>query len=442
MTYFTRPFFTLVETFYTVLPLVVIIDLIAIYLLIFKEKMDPRSFAFWIVLVIVLPFLGFALYLIYGCNLYSTSIFGRKLGRDREFGLMDDPRIRGADTPTFGNDVRFYTGDEQWQNNVLRDLESAQNSIHIEIYTMPSKSLFPDLVDTLCQKSKEGVDIRFLMGRGIPRTLNYLRALTRSGVKFMTFHRRFFSLVSTSFRFRNHRLMVIIDGRVAYSGEQSFVRLEGPSASRLDARFLADWSFAKGEPPEQVWVSGEAGDTRVQVVSSGPDVGNEVDPAMMEYVSMIKSAKRSIVLSEPYLVPDENIYNFIKLAALSDVDVSLIVSDSGRHWYQHWNTMSASWPLIDSGARIFLSEKRFKDSQMCVDGMISAVGLPPFNSRVMLQDFHTSIIVESEEISHQVTEYLYGLTSSATELKKEDFEHRSLSVRIKTGLSRILMFFN
>ena len=169
MSYFTRPFFALVETFWAVLPLVVAIDLLALFLLIFKEKkMDPRSFAFWVALIVVLPFLGFALYLLFGCSLYSVSIFGRKFGGDRAMGIMDDPRIRGADRATDGNDVRFYGEFPKVLPDLVDDVLAATSTVHLEFYKMPREGDIKALVEAVCQKGSEGLDIRFLLCRGVP----------------------------------------------------------------------------------------------------------------------------------------------------------------------------------------------------------------------------------------------------------------------------------
>ncbi|MBE6514174.1 MAG: cardiolipin synthase [Thermoplasmata archaeon] len=441
MSYFTRPFFALVEFFWDVLPLVVVIDIIAIFLLIFKEKMDPRSFAFWIVIIIVFPFIGFALYLVYGCTLYSISIFGRKFGGDREMGIMDDPRIRGADLPTDGNDGRFYGNMSMALRDVVTDLSKAERSVHIEIYRLPQEDISP-FVDAICEKASQGLDIRVLMGRGLPRTIMHLRRMHSAGVQFRTFHRRFFALVATTFRFRNRRVMMVVDGRVAYTGDYSVLRTAGPVASRMEARFLADWSFAVGRRPEQVPAAEPAGDITMQVVSSGPDLGEDLNPSMAEYVSMVKGAERSIVLSEPYLVPDENVYNFLKLSALSGVEVKVIVPVRGIRWYQRWNTASASSSLVDSGVRVFMCLDRFTDSLMVVDGRRCALGMAPFNGRAMLQDFHTSVVADSEELSSQMMSRLEELMSHSKELAAGDYGERTFGQRVKIALSRFMMLFN
>ncbi len=442
MTYITRPFFLLVETFWTVLPLVVAVDLIAVYLLVFKERMDPRSFAFWMTLTIVLPFLGFALYLLYGCTLYSGSVFGRKLGGDREMGLLDDPRIRGADLPTEGNYTRFYDDLAKGSESAVADIVSAERTVHVSIYRPPTDSEAPGFVDALCSKAEGGADVRVLLGCDVPGSIGVIRRMKAAGVCVRTFHRRLMPLVTMSFRFKNRRIMAIVDGRAAYVGEQSVIRLEGPAASRLEDRFLADWSFATGRPPSRSETAGAAGSTKVQIVSTGPDAGGDWNPALMGYVAMLNAAEKSIALSEPYLVPDENVYNFLKLSALSGVDVKVVVSGRGGHWYQKWNTAAAASSMLDSGARVFFSREEFQDSLLSIDGRISGISMAPFNGRAMLHDFHTSILVESEEISAQVSARLEGLIGSSEEMLPEDYSRRTVSARLKIGLSRMMMLFN
>jgi len=442
MTYLTRPFFMLVETFWTVLPLVVAVDLVAVYLLVFKERMDPRSFAFWMTLTIAFPFVGFALYLLYGCTLYSVSIFGRKLGGDREMGLLDDPRIRGADKPTDGNDVVFYESLASGSERLLGDLDSACRSIHLAAYRLPADNEAPGIVESLCAKAEEGVDVRVLIGYDVPDSLSDVRRMKAAGVKVSTFHRRLMPILAVSFRFKNHRMIAIVDGSVSYAGESSIVRMEGPAASRLETRFLADWSFATGKPESPNEAAAPVGDTTVQIVSTGPDADDDSNPALMSYVAMMKSAERSITLSEPYLVPDENIYNFLKLAALSGTDVKVVVSRKGSRWYQKWNTASAASSMLDSGVRVFFSDEEFRDSMLCVDGKRCGIGLAPFNGRAMMHYFHTSVLIESESVSEGVQERLEKLMEPSVEMHVEDYEHRSAIARVKIALSRVMMLFN
>ncbi|MBP5203210.1 MAG: PLDc N-terminal domain-containing protein, partial [Candidatus Methanomethylophilaceae archaeon] len=286
MTYITRPFFLLVETFWPVLPLVVVVDLLAVYLLVFRETLDPRSFAFWMVLCIVFPFVGFALYLAFGCTLYAGKAFGGKEKADRGSGLAD---IAGDARFQRGGDVRFYGGPEKALQDVSADLASAR-SIHAELHSLDGMR---GIVDVLCSKASEGADVRILTGRRMPER----RRLRASGAEVASFYRRPLSLTAVPLRYRSRRTLICIDGRVAYAGDTALVRIEGVPAMESEARFLADWSFATRSRREPPTPASETGGCAVRSVSTGPDAGTH--SALLAYERLMKAAGKTLHLSLP-----------------------------------------------------------------------------------------------------------------------------------------------
>ena len=162
MTYVTRPFFLLVETFWPVLPLVVVVDLVAVYLLVFRERMDPRSFAFWMVLFIAFPLTGFILYLLFGCTLYVRREYGRKMESDRAAGLLGDSLVTGAGPLAGGNDVRFMPLRDEALRGIASEIGSASASVHMEVRQAGDIS---EVLGLLCSKASEGIDVRVLFSR-------------------------------------------------------------------------------------------------------------------------------------------------------------------------------------------------------------------------------------------------------------------------------------
>jgi cardiolipin synthase len=424
MTYVTRPFFILVETFWPVLPLVVAVDIMAVYLLVFRERMDPRSFAFWMVLCIALPFAGFASYLLFGCTLYAGRMYGRKAEADRAAGLLDAAVVEG-------NDVRFFGSREEAVRGMSADISVARQSVHMEVRRIDD---LPELMEALCSKSSEDVDVRVLFSK---RSAG-IRRLREAGVRTARFYKGASSLTTLPLRFRNRRSLLTVDGRIAYAGGGSMARVEGPGASRLEDRFLADWSFASGEPRGKAASVSSAGRSSVRSMSTGPDSGPY--SSVLCYEAAIRSAEASLSVSEPYLVPDDNVHALLKLASLSGADVKVLVS-RGR-FYQKWNTLSAAAPLMSAGVRVFLSDERATDVVASVDGRLLVVGLAPFDGRAMKNDFHTAVLAGSEEASVQASRFLEERMSASRELCHEDYAGRTFSARLKTALSRILMLFN
>ena len=111
MTYFTKPFFTLVYAIQDIYPLVILLDIIGIVMILFKERFEPRTFVFWLMIIIVLPIIGFTTYLLTGCTLYSTEHFSRKAEKDRSI-LSDVPKdaVVGLD---MGNGLDYAVTDRK-----------------------------------------------------------------------------------------------------------------------------------------------------------------------------------------------------------------------------------------------------------------------------------------------------------------------------------------
>jgi cardiolipin synthase len=393
---FTVPMYSVLLAFYNVLPLVIIVDAVGIYMLMFKENMDPRSFVLWLMIILAFPFGGFVLYLLFGCKYVHASLFHRKFRKDSETGMTSSTSIPGADRHTEGNEVAFFGRIGDSLPELERSLRGAARSVHIEIYRIPREVDLSELVELACEKARAGLDVRLLAGRIDIMSKRALNNLRDAGVRFQPFHTFFYTVITTRFRYRNERMMAVIDGSEAFVGSESVMDIRGPAASRLEMRFLADWAHAAKKPMEDVQDCAGNGDVSVQVVSSGPDLGSDVNPGMAEYVSMLSASERSVLVSVPFLVPEENIYNFLKLSALSGSEVSVIIPRDPKHWYQAWNSKAASVSLLKSGVRVFFTRERLSEGMMVVDTNRTAMGLAPFNSQSLELDFHTSVIVASD----------------------------------------------
>ena len=156
MTYFTKPFFTLFFAIADIYTLVILLDVIGIIMILFKERFEPRTFVLWLMIIIVLPVAGFLLYLVLGCTLYSTKRFDRKAEADRAI-LSEVPEDAvhglgmgdGLDYATKGNDVRAYWNIGDFHDDAVTDIRSAKASVLVEIRKVPRRS-FEKIADALC----------------------------------------------------------------------------------------------------------------------------------------------------------------------------------------------------------------------------------------------------------------------------------------------------
>ena len=447
MTYFTKPFFTLVYAIQDIYPLVILLDIIGIVMILFKERFEPRTFVFWLMIIIVLPIIGFTTYLLTGCTLYSTEHFSRKAEKDRSI-LSDVPKDavvgldmgNGLDYAVTGNTTKAYWNNGDHYDDLVTDIMGARSSVLIELRKY-SHGDFERVSSALNDAAERGVDVRVITGSyGFGRTRGIHR-LKEAGGRFTTFHSLPYSMFSIKNSCRLLRALMVIDGRIAYSGAESLVRVEGPGANRLAKRFAVDWTYATGEPFDVPDDSCGIGTDVVQITSGGPDAEGEGPPAS-EYMSLIMSSRERIYMTFEYLVPDEVLYNSMRLAVFSGAEIHLLIPRRGRHWYQAWNSLSASNELMLAGVHVYFTDKRTMRNVIVCDGKVCSIGSAVFNTRSMKYDFTTNVVVFSEDLAEQIEDDFREELQSAVECHPEEYARRSFMDRLRIVASRMLMFFN
>lgn len=448
MTYLTQPFFAFIFAVAPYgLPLLVV-DLIALYLMIFRERFEPRTLIFWVAIVIVVPFLGFLLYLVFGSTLVTRYVFGRKAERDRRFlevggddcrGIPGVMRAAGADVCTHGNKVSMHWDRNEMQPTAVREMADANESIHLMFRRVPQNH--DALYDVMEEMASKGVDVRLMTSSlGFGRTPD-IRRLEAAGVRFCTFHRPVYSMFSSRPANRNLRSMVVIDGRVAYQGRGAVVRIEGPAAARLEMRFRADWLHGSGEDLGADVPEAEAcGNADVQVVSDGPDCSGSTLSAC--YTELITRARRRLHISTPYLLPNDELYSAVKLAVLSGVEVIMLLPAKGRHWYQSWNSLAASNPLMMAGAKVYFADRSMSKCVIVADGEVCCVGSGDYCGRSLRNDFNTGCLVYSKDVAEEADRCFRTELEDAAECHPEEYTRRSFADRIRIAVARLLMFLN
>lgn len=455
MSYLTRPFLGFIFALEPVwLPLFVV-DVIALVVMIFAERFNPRTLIFWISLVVIVPFAGILLYLAFGSNLYTRwRLSGRKRSEDERFlgGEGDVPpegdAVRagcleglGADVYTSDNDVRFYWNRSEMTPDMVSDIRAAGESVCLMARRMPKDSA--GVHEALIDAASRGVSVRVMTSAiGFGRTRDAGR-LKRAGVSFHSFHNPLYSMFSIRPANRNLRAMTVIDGRIAYQGRGATVRVEGPAAERLERRFRADWFHATGEdlgtrgsPPERV-----EGGCGVQVVSDGPDTGDAY-PMLSCYADLISRSDRTLYMAFPYLLPNDDIYSTVKMAVVSGVDVRILLPRRGKHWYQSWNSLAASNPLMMVGAKVYFVDRMLGKCVIISDGRMCCVGSGDLSSRPLAQDLNAGCLVYSEEVASEAEAAFMRELENGVECLPEEYQRRSFADVLKIGVARLLMFFN
>ncbi len=453
MTYLTVPFFAYVFSIVPVWLPWLAVSLVALYMLLFLEHFDPRTFVFWTAIVFAVPFLGFLLYLFWGCTVPMRAEGRHKASSDEGFvGGIPDPVPEGdrcladllsgsgADVYTAGNDAVFHWRAREGAESLLKALSEATRSIHIEANRLLGGEYGRRMADVLCRKAEEGIDVRILTSAlGFGRT-PHLRRMKAAGVRHSTFHSRIHAMLAIKPSNRCLRDICVVDGARAFTGMGAYIEFEGRASSRAERRFLADWAHATGERLESGYDIVGNGGCGIQLVPSGPDAPGM--PMLHGYSGMIADARERLFVTFPYLVPGDEMYNSIKQAVIAGTDVRLLIPARCRHWYQAWNSLAAAGPLIDAGARVYFVGKAMVKCMVVADGRVCTIGSGVYNSRSLWADYGFNAVVFSEDIAGRAEEEFMRELEGAVECEYRDYNGRSLGDRLRMTAARMLMFLN
>lgn len=447
MTFLTKPFLGFVFAVQSVWLPLLILDVATIAVLIFKERLEPRALIFWISVTVVVPFIGPLLYLLFGCNLISDRMFSRK--EDAERGLLASDKVMtgdarilrmgGADICTGRNDVGLRWSADDYADDMVSNIRSAEKRI-----CLMSRWLdYPEaVIDALAERAGEGLDVRVMTsaaGFGRTRKAGMLR---KAGAEVCTFRCKLIAVIGMRPANRNLRSMLAIDGKVAYIGKGAVMRVEGPAAHRAMLRYSADWAYAThSEPSCDLEAPMGTGDAEVQLVSGGPDAGHDA-PMRACFEHVISSAKRSLLVIAPYLTPNDEAYSALKMAVFSGVDVTVLLPRKGRHWYQSWNSLSASNPLMMAGVKVFFADKVLDRFVMVADGRICASSSGSFTTRSLRDDMNLCTVVYSRKTALEMESFIEEELEGAVECLPEEYRRRTIPDMGRIAVARMMMFLN
>ena len=480
--------------FSLILVVLVLLDVIFVFVILFVERDNPTRVLHWLLILIYEPFLGAILFMFFHQHyLRKRRQFEKKARADiqmlerylrervlpRTGPTAASPIIESGSraTPTSGtvleygelarlasradphavlsgnNRIRlFVDGNEKFQS-LLEDLRAAKEHIHLEYYILRNDSLAKEIVETIVAKAKAGVQVRLLLDALGGRAMRKLEPLLAgSGVKLAYFFPRV-----SRFNYRNHRKIAVIDGRIGYCGGYNIgeeylgrgplgywrdcaVRVQGPGVEQLQIRFMQDWAFASREhatdPSPYLQAVPENSSAMLQQISSGPDTSQEW--VKQSYIKMITMAKESCYIQTPYFIPDASVIDALRIAAASGVDVRVMIPCKPDHMFVFWASQSFCADLLEAGVRSFKYNNGFLHAKtFIVDGKVGSVGSANIDPRSFHLNFETNVIIFDEAIGGQMKEAFLRDVSVSTELTPQDYAKRGWVVRFKEPFCRL-----
>lgn len=464
------------------------INILLAILLVFFERRNPTSTWLWLMVMAFLPGAGFILYLFLGQDLSKKKMFKSKEAEDSCFQIMAETQEEQIEKNEFSlkdpnfhryediikmhlissqaffsmdNKVELYFHGEDKFNALFKSISQAQKYIHMEYYIFKRDDLGKKVIDALTIKAKEGVEVKLLVDGMGGRTLTkkFLQPLKDAGGEIAVFFPPFVPFVSVRINYRNHRKICIIDGKEAYLGgmnigneylgysktlgkwRDTHIKFMGSAISTLQWRFFLDWRFATnnevGNCLSYLPTINKDNQVGMQIVSSGPD---SKWPSIKDgYLKMISNAREKIYIETPYFIPDDAIFEALKLAGLSGLDVRVMIPNKPDHPFVYWASLSYIGELLESGVKFYTYEKGFLHSKVLImDDFVSTVGTANLDIRSFKLNFEVNAFMYDESINLKLTERFLDDLNNCKEITLENYSLRPRIVKMKESISRLL----
>ena len=461
-------------TFDTVLWIIIIGTILVIVM----DNRNPVKTLAWILVLIFLPVVGLVFYFFFGRSQRHERIIGKKiyghLMKKPIAEYLSQPAARlpegykriidlfhnvNQSLPFEGNSIETFTSGDSFIQALLRELQQARQHIHIESYIFEDDAIGRMVRDVLIEKSRSGVEVRVIYDDvGCWHVPNrFFEQMREAGIEVRSFLKVRFPHFTNKVNYRNHRKIIVIDGRAGFVGgmnlAERYVRgfswgiwrdthlmLKGKAVHGLQTAFLLDWYFV-----DRTLISAakyfpkldNPGSSLVQIVTSEP-VGpwREI---MQGLVKAVSEARKYFYIQTPYFLPTEPMLVAMQTAALSGVDVRLMLPCRADSRLTHLASCSYLADVLRAGVKVYLYQKGFLHSKLMVsDDLLSTVGSTNMDFRSFEHNFEVNAFIYDTETALQMREIFLQDQRDCLPVSLKNWEKRSRSRKVAESTVRLL----
>ncbi len=457
-----------------------IVTVLATTVIILRENRKPVRALTWVIVLFLLPFVGLLFYYIFGQYYRRRKIISKKKVRkvtkllnatlelpNLEMGFLNEQQRklvrllkRNNNSPALPcSKVDVLVDGEATFEAIFDEIERAEKHIHIEFYIFTDDEVSNRMRELLIKKAKQGVRVRmiydYIGSFSLPK--KYIQSLRSAGVYVEAFLPARFKVARIKINYRNHRKILVIDGKVGFTGgvnvadryltgnklglwRDTFVRLEGMAVYGLQANFLVDWYFvsqklitdSKYYPPMLPAHDGSL----VQVVSSAPD--SDWENIMQGISHAIMTAEKYVYIHTPYFIPTDGVLSAIQIAALSGVDVRLMIPKYSDAIVSSAASRSYVEPMLEVGAKVYWYTGGFLHSKaIVIDDMISIVGSANLDERSTNLNFELSAFIYNKPTAQRLKEVFMKDVLCCNEIKRRQWQKRSSWNKLQESMARL-----
>lgn len=454
---------------------------------IFFEKNRPSKTISWLLVLYIQPIIGFLLYVLLGQNLrkkwkvrkktlnhkhkiQQTADIQKEILDYIEFFTNEESFVnerlmnlllRSSNTPFFvKNRIKVLTNGEETFDNMIEKIENAWHHIHLQSFIIRDDEIGNIIKNLLIKKVSEGVEVRLIYDSvGCWRlSKKYIKDLKNAGVEVYPFFPLILPVIRRELNYRNHRKILIIDGNVGFVGglnigdeylgkdpkigfwRDTHLMIEGEAVYSLQNIFLTDWDFVSNkiiDDPLYYPRISIKGEQILQIAASGPD--SNWMSIYHSYFTMIATAEKRIWITTPYLVPEESIMMGLKTAALSGIDVRIIIPSKADHLMVYWASRANVEELLEAGVRIYKYEKGFVHSKiLLVDGIGGSVGTANLDIRSLEINFEINAFIYDKIVVNKLEIDFKQDLNDSEEILLEEYRKRSLRTKFMESFGRLV----
>ena len=449
------------------------------------KKVNPTKALSYIIGLLALPFLGLIVYYLFGQEYRKNKIFSRKnvLNQSivkriqdeleleaKEVNEVDDlldqkskviPLLYNNENSklTINNDIKLIkNGDEKFKL-LFKDIEEAEHHIHLEYFIIKDDKIGTELLDLLCKKASEGLEIRIAIDDvGSSITSKMKRKLKDCGIEMHPFMPVRFSNSTGKMNYRDHRKIVVIDGKIGYVGginvsddyvnahnerywRDTHVRIIGEAVKPLQILFFTTWDFVSGDElkiskayfPDHNCKE----NIPLQIAASGPDT--DWSNIMEAIFVAITNAEDHVYITTPYFIPNSEIVTALQVLARSNKEVKIIVPKKSDSWIAEYATNSYLEMLLEAGVEVYRYTKGFIHAKtMVVDGVFCTVGTTNMDYRSFNINFEVNALIYNKKISSELTEFFNDDLKDCEKLELKSWQNRSKRTKLIEAVARLM----
>lgn len=438
----------------------------------------PQGAAAWAVALVTIPFFTVPFFLILGRNKFYGYVKSRKhldeeaqreLDEVRQIAaavvepepgfqaLQELSRLTKQPGYTDGNSLELLIDGEATFDAIYRAIEGARHSVLFQFYIYRDDKLGNRFAELLRRKAREGVRVYFLYdGVGTKLKPSFLKKFEAAGVHYAEFRGMKYWTSRVQVNFRNHRKIVVVDGRIAFTGgfnvgddylgeypdigpwRDTHVRIEGPAALSAQLCFVKDWFWAEEKLPDLDWAPQRSEkNCRALLLATGPADDNE--PCLLAHLDLIRNAQKRLWIANPYFVPPESLIHALELAVLRGVDVRILVPSYTDNKWISWASETSQERALAAKLDLRSYQPGFlHEKVVLVDDRAVAIGSVNLDSRSFFINFEATLIAHDPDLVRATERMLEHDFARAKVLKYEDFAARGLLRQIRSRAVNLL----